>query len=78
MTANEIRTLVTDRGQAENLAADLFPLEGKCEGTPAECFLAGLWNACTMQDEENLIAKGDEKEFVKFCFSELDNMYPTR
>lgn len=74
--ADTIRRRVKDRDSALELANELWPLVEDCYGTPAQCFLSGLWNACTSCDEEHLFALEDNVTFLSFCFSELNNMYP--
>lgn len=67
---------IRNRGDAMALAADLYPTQQDSEGTLAERFLSGCFNACEMQDAEKKIAADDDATFVRYCFTEVENFEP--
>jgi hypothetical protein len=75
MTNKQLRRrlrLLVDRADCLALLADLKDVEENCNGTIAECFVAGCVNALDMVDEGTL---GDGREFVDFALSEVLNRY---
>lgn len=50
-----------------------FGTSEDCEGNEIETFLAGWCNACTMIDDGEL-DPADDREVLRFVFSEFDNM----
>jgi hypothetical protein len=67
---------IRNRGDAMALAADLYPTRQDCEGTLAARFVSGCFNAADMQDVEKTIAADDDATFVRYCFTEVENVEP--
>ena len=64
---------VKDWESASVLAANLYGVDGNCEGSPDETFISGWCNCSTMIDEGSL-DNNNHSEVLRIIFHDFNNM----